>query len=192
MVRILMKAFQVLRKLPKVARVVKTAVKVAKASAKVAKASVKAVGAGSVKAAKASVKAVAAGSAKAAKVSVKVAKASVKAAKASVKAVKALKRSRKLKGLLESLKHADKRINNLKDCDELMTLFEEETGLKPNDSAPSSARTKDGKYDLTIRKSSSVGKKTMDVKDVITGIVTRVSCAVVKSHMKRWRCLCLK
>ena len=125
------------------------------------------------------------GAATVAKAAVKVAKTAGKVvAKGPVKVIKALKASKKLKEVLVKANQVRQTISNIDDCDELIKFFEEETGLKPKDSGPSSARTKDGKYDLTLRESSSKGDKTMDAKDVITGFVTRVTCAVVKSRLK--------
>ena len=61
--------------------------------------------------------------------------------------------------------------------DTIKKVFEKETGVKPKDGGLTYAKTKDGKYHLTIRDAcKSSGEATMDVKNIETGDVTKYRC----------------
>ena len=56
-------------------------------------------------------------------------------------------------------------------------VFEKETGVKPGDTGLTHAKTKDGKYHLTVRdKSKSTGEATLDIKTIKSGDVTKIRC----------------
>ena len=74
------------------------------------------------------------------------------------------------KGKTERVHETDESFDTAK------TIFERETGVKPNKSGVTYAKTKDGKYHLTARdKSKSSGEATLDVKDA-KGDVTKIRC----------------
>ena len=118
----------------------------------------------------------------------KLAKKSSKAIKGSTKAVKGikgklLKESKSLKEFLERavVTNTKKKGKTIAKTDEsydvAKKIFQKETGVKPKDTGLTHARTKDGKYHLTVRDYSSKGDKTLDVKDVETGHVTKTRCS---------------
>ena len=136
----------------------------------------------------------AATAAKLAKKSSKVIKGSTKAIKGSTKVIKGtkkvikgikgklLKESKNLKEFLERavVTNTKKKGKTIAKTDEsydvAKKIFQKETGVKPKDTGLTHARTKDGKYHLTVRDYSSKGDKTLDVKDMKTGHVTKTRC----------------
>ena len=129
----------------------------------------------------------AATAAKIAKKSSKVIKGSSKVIKGSSKVAKGiksklLKESKNLKEFLERaiVTNTKKKGKTIAQTDEAYDvakkIFQKETGVKPKDTGLTHAKTKDGKYHLTVRDYSKTGPKTMDVKDMETGHVTKTRC----------------
>ena len=94
----------------------------------------------------------------------------------------AKKSSKNLKEFLERavVTNTKKRGKTISQTDEsydvAKKIFQKETGVKPKDTGLTHAKTKDGKYHLTVRDYSKTGPKTMDVKDMETGHVTKTRC----------------